>query len=168
MDADYFRTLARYNAWANRRLYAACGALSSDEIAAPRPSFFGSILATLNHLLVADRIWVGRIAGVPAAVQQLNAVLHADFPALRTAREAEDARLLALVEGLDEARLAGTLSYANTAGRPFETPLRLVLAHLFNHQAHHRGQTHGLLSQTEVPPPSLDLIAYVREAGAAG
>ena len=72
MNAEYLRTLARYNQWANARLYDACAALSDDEYRKPRPSFFGSIDATLNHLLVGDRIWLGRIEGTEHGITGLD------------------------------------------------------------------------------------------------
>jgi len=159
----YYSTFARYNAWANRRLYGACGKLSESDYLKPRASFFGSIHATLNHLMVAVRIGLGRIEGRPEKLA-LNQILYGDFTALHVARVAEDDRLIRVVEGIDPARLDQPLDYLNTRGERFRTPLRIVLGHLFNHQTHHRGQVHGLLSQTPVPPPELDLIYFVREA----
>lgn len=159
----YYSTFARYNAWANARLYGACAKLSESEYLKPRASFFGSIHATLNHLMVGDRIWLGRIEGRPEKLA-LNQILYGDFTALQVARVAEDDRLIRVVEGIDPDRLDQPLDYLNIRGERFRTPLRIVLGHLFNHQTHHRGQVHGLLSQTPVPPPELDLILFVREA----
>ncbi len=82
----------------------------------------------------------------------------------RVAREAEDAQIINVVEGMDEPTLNTTLRYKTMSGEAQATPMRLVLGHLFNHQTHHRGQAHGLLSQTAVPPPPLDLIYFLREA----
>jgi uncharacterized damage-inducible protein DinB len=163
MGDAYFTTLARYNQWANRRLYDACAALDDDAYRAPRPAFFGSIHATLNHIMVGDRIWTGRIAGTSPADLRLDQILYDDLPSLAAARGAADAELIALVAGLAPETLDGALSYSNLAGQPFETPLRLVLGHLFNHQTHHRGQVHDQLSQTKVAPPPLDLIYFLRQ-----
>lgn len=163
MTPEHFRTLGRYNRWANRRLYDACAQLDDNEYRKPRPAFFGSIHGTLNHLLVGDRVWLGRIERVPSGVERLDQILYDDFAALRAAREAEDQRILALVDRLDEAALAQELDYANMAGKPQRTRLDWVLVHVFNHETHHRGQAHGLLSQTVVAPP-LDLIFFLREA----
>lgn len=165
MTPDYFRTLARYNGWANTRLYDACAKLPEAELRAPRPAFFGSILNTLNHILVTDRIWLARIEGVPSGIRALDQVLFEEFDALRAAREAEDARIIALVDGMGPDRLDDVLVY-RTMVNPAEvrTPMSLVLGHIFNHQTHHRGQVHDMLCQTAVPPPPLDLIYYVREA----
>jgi uncharacterized damage-inducible protein DinB len=164
MPAEMFERMAAYNTWANRRLYAACAELE-DAYYAPRPAFFGSIHRTLNHLLVADRIWMGRLEGVPGPSMALDTELYAERHELRRAREAEDGRIARFVAGLDEASLGRQLVYRNLSGHEFRDPVGLVLQHVFNHQTHHRGQVHGLLSGTPVAPPPLDLILYVREGG---
>ena len=167
MGESYFLTLARYNAWANRRLYDACAALQEAEYMKPRPAFFGSIHGTLNHLLVGDRIWMARLERKPNPKITLDQILYGDLVALRIARQAEDGRLINVVGGIAERSLDQPLAYANMTGKRHQTPLRMVLGHLFNHQTHHRGQVHGLLSQTAVAPPSLDLIVYLRESAAS-
>ncbi|HEX6979782.1 MAG TPA: DinB family protein [Alphaproteobacteria bacterium] len=164
---DHFRTFARYNQWANRRLYAACAQLTEAEYMKPRAAFFGSLHGTLNHILVGDRVWMGRITGHDAGIRSLDQILYGDFAGLRVAREAEDAQIINVIEAMDEPTLNSTLRYKNMAGEAQATPMRLVLAHLFNHQTHHRGQAHGLLSQTGVAPPPLDLIYYLRESAPA-
>lgn len=164
MNADYLRILARYNQWANARLYDACAALPDAEYRKPRPSFFGSIHATLNHLLVGDRIWLARIAGTDHGITGLDQILHEDFAALRRAREAEDARIIALADGLDDRRLEADLAYTTTSMGSGRLPLGHVLGHLMNHQTHHRGQAHDMLSQTDMPPPPLDLLFYLHQA----
>ena len=159
--------MADYNAWANRRLYEACLALPPHDYYAERPSFFGSLHNTLNHLLVADTIWWGRFTGQSTAhITKLNQILHADLPALHAAREAKDEEIVAFAYALDEARLSTTLHYTNTSGMSFDHPLLPLLMHAHNHQAHHRGQAHQLLSAAGVAePPVLDLIHYLREIG---
>lgn len=165
MKLDYFRTFARYNQWANRRLYNACAGLPEAEYMKQRPSFFGSLHATLNHILVGDRVWMGRITGHPSPdIRALNQILYGELTGLRVAREAEDAQIINVVDAMDEPTLNTTLRYKSMAGEAQQTPMRFVLAHLFNHQTHHRGQAHGLLSQTGVTPPPLDLIYYLRES----
>lgn len=163
---DYFRTLARYNQWANRRLYAACAQLHEADYMKPRQAFFGSIHGTLNHILVGDRIWLGRIIGHDAGIKALDQILYGDFAGLRVAREAEDAQIITVIDAMDLPTLNTTLRYKplTDPGATVSVPMRFVLAHLFNHGTHHRGQAHGLLSQTSVAPPSLDLIPYLREA----
>lgn len=161
-----FRRMARYNRWANGRLYDACARLPEAEYLKPRPSFFGSIHRTLNHILVGDRIWLDRMEGRNAPAPALDAVLYEDLAGLLAAREAEDGRILAFVDGLDETAMAGEFAYRTSAGEAQANRIADVLPHLFNHETHHRGQVHGLLSQTEVAPLPLDLIYFMREAGA--
>ncbi len=158
MNAAYFRQLAQYNAWANGRIYEACGGLSDAERKEARPCFFGSIHATLNHILVGDRVWLSRLTCSRSGIDRLDQELYADFAALSAARIAEDGRLNKVVAAYDDRELAGTLSYRNMAGEEKRTPLAQVLGHVFNHQTHHRGQVHALLSSTRVQPPALDLI----------
>jgi uncharacterized damage-inducible protein DinB len=161
MSSSYFTTLSHYNAWANRRLYQACEALSETEYMRERGSFFGSLHATLNHILVADRIWVARIEGWNPPNLKRDQILYGDLIGLKMARVAEDEHIRIMVAAIPRERLDKPLDYRNSRGDRFETPLRLVLGHFFNHQSHHRGQAHGLLSQTEVQPPPLDLIAFL-------
>jgi uncharacterized damage-inducible protein DinB len=165
MADAYFDLLARYNAWANQRLYSACAQLGDAELKAKRPAFFGSIHATLNHILVGDRLWMSRLAG-GSLVLALNKILHEDFTRLHAARVAQDELLIALVGGIAATQLDAPLTYTNTKGQSFATPHRLVLGHLFNHQTHHRGHAHDMLSQTDVAPPELDLIFFIRRAAA--
>lgn len=163
MNADYFRRLARYNRWANRRLYEACGRLSDEEYFAPRTGFFPSIHKTLNHILLADRIWLGRFEQKPSGIDRLDAVLYEERAALSEARAAEDERILRLVGAYDDAALAADLHYRNMAGEPKQYQVGVLLGHLFNHQTHHRGQAHAMLSGTPVPPPELDLLLFLPE-----
>ena len=153
----------RYNRWANRRLYDACAILPDEAYRARRPSFFGSIHRTLNHILVGDRIWLGRIRGEPPNGLPLDAELYPDFATLRAARESEDDRIRAFADGLSESDLAGVIEYANTSGARFAMPLGLILQHVFNHQTHHRGQVHALLKEAGAEPPALDIVVYLRD-----
>ncbi len=163
---DHFVTFARYNAWANARLYDACGALPETDYYARRPAaFFGSLHGTLNHILVGDRAWMRRLTGEGEAPSSLDAELYPTFDALRAARDAEDERIRAFVEGLDEAGLARTVSYHSMTGGADARPVAELLVHLFNHHTHHRGQAHALLSASGAEPPPLDLIYFLRETG---
>jgi len=166
MADAYFDLLARYNEWANERLYEACARLDEADFKAARPAFFGSIQATLNHILVGDRLWLSRLAGGSLALA-LNTILYKDLAPLRAARRAQDTLLRELVGAIAASQLDEPLVYRNTRGEEFATPIRLVLGHLFNHQTHHRGQVHDMLSQTAVAPPELDLIFFVRMASGA-
>ena len=149
--------LARYNRVANQRIYESCAQLDDHEYRKARQGSFGSIHALLNHLLLADRIWMSRFEGGGRTTPALNTVLHDEFPALRSARIEQDARIEDFFAALDPAFLARSLSYTNSKGKDCIDPAPVAFAHFFNHQTHHRGQIHVMLSQTPVPPPSLDL-----------
>lgn len=170
MHARY-RMFAGYNAWCNARLFAAAATVPDAEYRADRGAFFRSLHGTLNHLLVADRIWMHRFTGEGEPPKRLDAILHDDFSALRAARAAEDERISRYIEGLSENDLKGTIRYRTiTTPAIIEQPLAPALDHFFNHQTHHRGQTHALLSAINGndATPSLDLIVYQRESGQGG
>ncbi|MDP6406427.1 MAG: DinB family protein [Alphaproteobacteria bacterium] len=161
--SSYFGRLAAYNTWTNLRLYAACDELSESAYLQSRAAFFGGIHGTLNHILVGDRIWFARFEGRQPAVTALDQQLYGDLAGLRVARVAEDARIEAFVRHLGEDDFDQQVAYQNLAGESYEQPLGALLGHVFNHQTHHRGQAHDQLSQTDVAPPSLDLIGFMRE-----
>jgi len=164
----YFSMFAGYNRWANRRLYAAARALPDADYRAPRGAFFGSVHGTLNHLVVADRIWMRRFTGDGPVQKRLDEILFDDLDALEAARVVEDDRIVAYVESLTEPDLAATFSYRTIASpQDITQPLAPALGHFFNHQTHHRGQVHALLSAMggNAAAPSLDLILYQRETG---
>ncbi|HLN24775.1 MAG TPA: DinB family protein [Patescibacteria group bacterium] len=158
---QHFERFALYNQWANRRLYNAAEPLSDGQLWEDRGAFFGSLMGTLNHLLVGDRLWLSRLTG-EALTFSLDHVLHRDFASLRQAREATDASILTYVGTLDAVRLSAPVTYTNTRGERNEQPLNQILAHVFNHQTHHRGQAHGLLSGFGLEAPVLDLIYFLR------
>ncbi|MFO1190052.1 MAG: DinB family protein [Alphaproteobacteria bacterium] len=162
MDIIYFQALAAYNRWANRRLYNAVAALRPGEFEQDRPAFFRSIKGTLNHILIGDRVWLGHLQGTKSGIDRLNAILYDDLAALHAAREAEDERIERLFATFDNATLARSLTYTTiSAPRTFTTPMPFVFGHFFNHQTHHRGQVHDMLSQTAVEPPVLDFLYFV-------
>ena len=158
----HFQDLASYNKLANERLYAACARLSDADCKATRPAFFKSIHGTLNHIMVGDRIWMTRFSGGEAPSTGLDAILYENFEELRSARSAMDAEIVRFAAGLSDAFLESTIRYTNHEGRQFDDPAALCVTHFFNHQTHHRGQVHDMLSQTAVPPPSLDLHRVLR------
>ena len=162
MADEYFLTFAHYNAWANRLLYDACAHLPEAEYLKPRAAFFGSIHGTLNHLLVGDRIWLARIERKPRPKITLDQILYGDLVALRVARQAEDEHLANVVAGISKRALDQKIAYVNMAGKRQQTPLRLVLGHLFNHQTHHRGQAHAVLTRLTGTAPEMDLLFYER------
>ena len=166
--STHLRSMAAYNRWANRRLYAAAAALSDDDYRRPAGVFFNSLHGTLNHLLVTDRIWMGRFEGTGGAQSKLNAILFEDLQDLRAAREREDERIIRHVAGLTGAELDADFEYANLSGKPQRQPRWEAMVHFFNHQTHHRGQAHAILTRLGVAePPSLDLLVMQREAARA-
>ncbi|MGF1551551.1 MAG: DinB family protein [Paracoccaceae bacterium] len=161
-----FATFAAYNAWANARLYASLAPVPPEDLARDLGAFFGSILVTLNHVMVADLIWLARFRGQRPPPFALDHVLHDDLAELSAARRVLDADVAAYVDGLDAAALAGRFAYLRAStGERLEEPLMPALAHLFNHQTHHRGQAHAMLTRLGHRAPALDLIYFAREAG---
>jgi uncharacterized damage-inducible protein DinB len=161
--AAHFRMFGHYNAWANNRLYDAAGQLAPEQYRADRGAFFKSVHGTLNHLLATDRIWMQRFTGEGEAPDSLDAILFETFATLRAAREAEDRRIVSYVDGLDDARIEGTIKYRRISSpQQFEQQLAPALAHWFNHHAHHRGQAHALLTGLVGNAPPLDLLIFQR------
>jgi len=171
MNLARYKMFAGYNTWSNERIYNAAEKLSAHDYRADRGAFFKSIHGTLNHLLVADRIWMKRFTGQGEAPTRLDAVLHDDLVSLRAARDREDARIEAYVGQLTEEELAANFSYQTIVNPKTVTqPLAPALDHFFNHQTHHRGQAHAILTGLRGRDfaPSLDLVVYQRETGAGG
>jgi uncharacterized damage-inducible protein DinB len=165
---DHFSTFAHYNAWANCRVYDAAAKLSDADYRADRGAFFKSMHGTLNHLLTTDRIWMQRFTGTGDAPQRLDAILHERLADLRAARDAEDRRIVTYIDGLDEAAFAGVIRYRRVSTpEEFVQPLAPALAHWFNHQTHHRGQAHMILTSLGKSAPELDLL-YFQRLKAAG
>jgi uncharacterized damage-inducible protein DinB len=161
----HYRMFGRYNAWANSRLYDATARLSAEQYRADRGAFFRSVHGTLNHLLVTDRIWMQRFTGEGDAPNRLNAILFESFDDLRAARAVEDRRIVDFVDGLDDGRIAGTIKYRRVSSpEEFEQQLAPALAHWFNHQTHHRGHVHALLTGLVGEAPELDLLIFQRQS----
>lgn len=162
--ARVFRKLARNNALANQRLRGACAQLGPGEFDAPRVSFFPSIRATLNHILIVDWFYVDALEGGtlgPAA--WVDREPFADLQALARAQRAVDARLFDLCEALTAKSLAQFVR-VHRGVRIQEDRCDDILSHLFQHQTHHRGQTHAMLSGTSVRPPQLDEFMVADDA----
>lgn len=159
----HFMTMAAYNRWANRRLYQASATLSDDAYRADRGAFFRSLHGTLNHILVADRMWLHRLTGTGHLPSRLSEILYDDLVALTEAREAEDERIIAVVGSLGDADWHRVLNYRRANGEPAATAIGEILAHFFNHHAHHRGQAHAILTGLGRDSPDLDLSYYFRE-----
>ena len=159
ISASYPQTMARYNRWMNERLYELCGTLSDVERKRDAGAFFRSIHGTLNHLLLADRVWLGRFLERPFRVNSLDQELYSDFDALRAERESTDREIADWAGSLTAERLAEPLRYTSfTNPAPRTYPLWLAVTHFFNHQTHHRGQLTTLLKQAGVDPGVTDLL----------
>jgi uncharacterized damage-inducible protein DinB len=173
IDAEYARLMARYNRWMNDRLYALCGGLPDAERRRDRGAFFRSVHGTLNHLVYADLAFLSRFTGDPPEVPPLGVELYARFEELAAVRAALDARLDAWAAGLSDAWLRAPHSYTSKVDGATRTlPAWILVAHLFNHQAHHRGQLTTLLSQQGLDVGTTDLpfmpgVAVVSPAGVA-
>jgi uncharacterized damage-inducible protein DinB len=158
--------LARYNEWANSRLYGMAAALPDEAYRRRVGAYFGSLHGTLNHLLAADRIWLRRLTGFGEHPDKLNATVCEELQSLRTARETEDGRIVSFIEGLDEPAFGMQWDYQTLNGTPQRQPMGEILAHLFNHQTHHRGQAHMILTVLGVAEPDpLDLLIMLRATG---
>jgi len=163
-----YRMFAAYNAWCNERLYDAAALVPDADYHADRGAYFKSLHGTLNHLLVADRTWMKRFTGVGEQPPSLDAILYDDFAALRVARRSQDVLIGRYINGLDDDALRGAIRYRTvTNPQTIEQPLAPALDHFFNHQTHHRGQAHALLSSIigNDKTPSFDLIVYQRQTG---
>ena len=171
MLAHHFATEAYNNAWANHRLLEACAKLSPEEFAARRTSFFPSIKATLNHILTVDWFYLemlerSRDGLAPSENPGRHFEPEEPFEscdALAREQRAADRRLIALCEGLADADLDITVTTRRRQGLVHDR-MRRILAHLFQHQIHHRGQAHAMLAGTAVKPPQLDEFYCTNEA----
>jgi uncharacterized damage-inducible protein DinB len=161
---QHFAMMAEYNRWANARLYNAAARLADELLRRPVGVYFKTLHGTLNHLLAADRIWMHRLDGTGTHPDKLDAIMFEEFAPLRVAREAEDLRIIQYVHGLANGDVDKLWKYRTLSGSPEQQRLRDILAHLFNHQTHHRGQAHAALTALGVSEPeSLDLVVMQRQ-----
>ncbi|MBT4888066.1 MAG: damage-inducible protein DinB [Rhodospirillales bacterium] len=164
-DTPYFRAQAYNNAWANYRLLSACAELSSEELSAQRTNFFPTIIQTLNHNLTVDWYYVSALEGNcigAAAYDPENP--YQSLADIEKEQRAVDRRLIAVCEGLNEARLPNMIDMPRNGWIQTE-PFSRILLHLLQHQIHHRGQVHAMLAGTNVAPPQLDefFLGHKRE-----
>lgn len=169
MSPDWLLASARYNRWMNDKLYALAATLTDEARKRDAGAFFKSIHGTLNHLLLADRVWLSRFKGVTApdgfmapGIRTLDQELYADFEELRRERALTDDELSAWVSTLRREQLAASFTYLRL-GQKIEVPLWWAVAHVFNHQTHHRGQVTTLLMQQGHDPGVTDLFAMLRQ-----
>jgi uncharacterized damage-inducible protein DinB len=155
----HLHTMARYNRWMNERLYECCAGLPDAQRKEDVGAFFKSIHGTLNHLLLADRLWMGRFTARPFTASSLAAELYADFDELTRERAITDEAIVQWAASLSREDLAGDLTYTSMVNpAPRTQPLWFAAAHFFNHQTHHRGQLTTLLSQRGIDPGVTDLL----------
>ena len=160
IDRAYVQRMARYNRWQNENLYGAADRLSDDERRRERGAFFGSIHKTLSHLLWGDRVWMSRFAdvarpevGIPGSV-----TLYADWDHLKSERAAFDQKILDWSDTVDDTWLAADQTFFSAAtNREWTRPRWALVTHMFNHQTHHRGQVHCMLTQAGGKPSDTDL-----------
>jgi uncharacterized damage-inducible protein DinB len=160
IDAAYVQRMARYNRWQNANLYGVADRLSDDARRQERGAFFGSIHKTLSHLLWADRIWMSRFTSVPRPPGGIpeSVSLFPDWEILKTDRTTFDGTILDWANGIDPSWLAADHTYYSGAmKREVTQPRWVLIAHMFNHQTHHRGQVHCLLTQAGGKPSATDL-----------
>jgi uncharacterized damage-inducible protein DinB len=157
----YVQTMAQYNRWQNANIYGAAGQLSDADRKLPRGAFFGSIHGTLNHILWADEIWMSRLAAMPTPKAKSirdSVAQHESWEEMWEARQWFDRVIIGWAVRITEAGLAGDLTwFSGAAGREVTRPKGLLVAHMFNHQTHHRGQLHCLLTQCGQAPGVTDL-----------
>ncbi len=168
-----FILMADYNQWMNRNIYEAASTLSTSELKENRGAFFGSIIGTLNHILVGDTIWLKRFADHPAQFKTLdyvrdiqnpkglNTILYTTFDELLIARKRMDNTILEFADELSDDVLISPLTYQSTKGELFIKNLGFLIQHLFNHQTHHRGQVTTLLNQAGIDVGTTDLLLSI-------
>lgn len=176
MQAQNFVHMATYNQWMNERLYECARQLSEEQLRNDMGAFFGSILGTLNHLVVADIIWLRRFANHPADFQSLHVIKEMRQPktldetycdeleGLATIRQQLDDSILEFAKALNEENLNTSFSYQNTKGVQFNNRLGFPLQHFFNHQTHHRGQLTTLFNQLDIDVGVTDLLVTIRDS----
>lgn len=172
---DHFELLSIYNQWMNSKIYESASSLSATDLTQDRGAFFGSILGTMNHIVVGDTIWLKRFANHPSCVGSLQEVANLpnptslsqivfdDIGSLFEHRTWLDRQIISWVAGLTQNDLDFVLSYHNTKGIPANKRYSSLVLHFFNHQAHHRGQVSALLSQAGADVGVSDLLALIPE-----
>jgi uncharacterized damage-inducible protein DinB len=161
---DWCRLMAAYNSAMNQRLYRAAAQLTEAQRQQDRGAFFGSLHATLCHLVWADSMWMSRFAGWPAPPGGIpgSTKLHASFEPMAAERMRIDAGLEAWAATVSEDWLRGSVTWLSGAtGRHHTKPTWAMVTHMFNHQTHHRGQAHALLTQAGVTPEDTDIQLVV-------
>ena len=157
--------LANYNTWVNTHIFSLCSQLSESDYRLDRGVFFGSIHHTLNHLLLVDMLWLGRLKRETIEhIHSLDQVLYEDFDTLAGVRQQYDQKLIDYVESLNDDDLETSVPYTRMTGQQGEAEIQQTLLTLFNHQTHHRGQVHAMLTQSGIDRhdmPDIDIVDYL-------
>jgi uncharacterized damage-inducible protein DinB len=157
----YAQLMANYNRWQNQRIYATADTLEDAQRKQDQGAFFGSIHGTLNHLLWGDQTWLHRFAGTPppAPKRPRESTAMFEWVDLKRERQAFDQAIIGWTNGLDDAWLAGDITwFSGAAGRELSRPRWKIVTHFFNHQTHHRGQVHAMLTRLGAKPEDTDLM----------
>ena len=162
MMKSYFTTLVRYHGWATRQLLEHVDALGDDDYRRDVGLFFKSVHGTLNHLLVAELIWLPRFAEGVSPRRALNEEVETDRARLRTRLLEAPAKWHPVIDALDDERLRGRLDYTTTKGLPASLPFAATLGHVFNHGTHHRGQISAAITALGQPCPEIDLVRMLQ------
>ena len=160
ISTDYIQLMARYNRWQNESLYAAAETLSDEARRENRGAFFRSIHETLCHVLWGDKTWLSRFTDYPAPDGGIpsSTALHIDWAPLRKDRQETDEVILDWAAGVTPAQLGEDLVwYSGALGREMSRPYWLLFTHFFNHQTHHRGQAHAMLTAAGARPDDTDV-----------
>ena len=156
-----FQLLANFNKWTNEKIITSCKKLTETEYKKDRGAFFSSIHGTLNHLLVVDRAYISRIEGKDHGLKGLDQILFKSLLQLEEARIKEDKRLVDLINNLSEESINKEITYKSFETSKNTYTINTILITLFNHQTHHRGQIHNMLSQAGIKPPQIDIPDFI-------
>ena len=160
IDRAYVQRMARYNRWQNENLYGVADSLSDDERRRERGAWFGSIHKTFNHLLWGDQAWMYRLAGTPKPQGRIpeSVALYEDWQSLKSERTRFDRVIIDWADAVEPSWLAADMTFYSFATKSDWTrPRWLLVTHMFNHQTHHRGQVHSMLTQAGGRPGDTDL-----------
>ena len=162
IEAEYVRTFARYNAWQNRQLTQSLTGVSEDILRADRGAFFGSIMGTLNHILWADTLWMSRFHDripAPATPAADHLTFTPTFAVWSADRFRLDGAIRMWADTLRTLDLKRPIAwYSGTLERDMKQPLELCIVHFFNHQIHHRGQVHAMMTAAGLTAPVSDMV----------
>jgi uncharacterized damage-inducible protein DinB len=161
IDTGFIRLMARYNGWQNKSLYRAADSLSEAQRQSEQGAFFASIHGTLSHLFWGDSMWMHRFAGMekPSGGIKESVRFVADWPALLERRNTLDQAIIEWSGRVDVDWLKGSVTwFSGAAGRDISKPAEALVVHFFNHQTHHRGQVHAMLTRLGAKPDETDLF----------